>query len=331
MPKILFFPLLFSIVFLWTACTKNGAKESAKPSDDPEPSSTYSELSGEDIFKGIFFLQGELATHVDCLKKVKTDYDRQIANLAKQEEATTKIEAIQDSIVESIRSEAPFFFSYFKQSVSSGNPLEVRNAILLASEFLTRSLYNDPNYKPYLLAAKDIVEKIDTKEFTTSKGELDPDLLAKSVDDALKNPTFKNSSETLRNFGMTDDQGQIAACVYVVAYAVAAVSVVGAVNWAVAVNIAGAVNLYAAVNGVQAVNVQNTINISPPQPVGCAGCHGTNPSSFRLDQSVKDRKIKLPIQFPNKECNRYAVVLNTSSEVFVSQLTKMLEGKANKQ
>ena len=91
-------------------------------------------LTGEEMFKGIFFMEGRYAEMIPELKATKTAYFAD--QLSNDEKSALK--AVRTQLVESIKAENPLFFDNFKATLQTANPDAVKAELKEAQELLTK-------------------------------------------------------------------------------------------------------------------------------------------------------------------------------------------------
>ncbi len=118
--------LVSAFIILPTGCTDHG------------PAITKT-VSGEELFRGLFFLQGETADVITLFKKTKS-------NVPFESDPVVKVQynEIIDEVVNVIKKNNPQFFSGFKRSIQSNDHLEVKKALTQGSEVMHYSLLEAP-------------------------------------------------------------------------------------------------------------------------------------------------------------------------------------------
>lgn len=90
-------------------------------------------LSGEEMFKGVFFMEGKYAELIPELKATKLTYFSE--QLSAEENAS--MQAVRNQLIESIKADNPQFFNDFKAILQTGNPSSVKEELKKAQELLT--------------------------------------------------------------------------------------------------------------------------------------------------------------------------------------------------
>ena len=123
--------------------------------------------SGEDLFKGIFLLQGAVADQISVFKKTKANFPMQ-----GDADAQLQYNQIVDEVVEVIRTNNPQFFNAFRANIQSGDHLRVAKTLDEALPVLHFSLMKSPTISKYYADALAFAQTIDTKGLIGSNGEL---------------------------------------------------------------------------------------------------------------------------------------------------------------
>src|SRR5690606_2949319 len=93
------------------------------------------DYSGEDIFRGIFFLEGDIVNKIPSLYNAKIERDILFENpilvssMPEIDERTIEAGLSNDSLVQKIREFNPNIFSELKESVLSENPYNVSDKL----------------------------------------------------------------------------------------------------------------------------------------------------------------------------------------------------------
>lgn len=89
--------------------------------------------SGEEIFKGLFFLQGELPDHIEALK---AEYEKSQSAMAANKEVQEFQLEFSEEIIKSIHVLDPDFFKNFKAQMESKNYYAIQLAMANAAKML---------------------------------------------------------------------------------------------------------------------------------------------------------------------------------------------------
>ncbi len=190
------------------------------------------EFTGEELFRGIFLMQGEVASQISLFQKIKSTYDFE-AN----EEVRLQYSKVVDELINMISTKHPWFFKDFKSAITSGDHFEVQNALNAGSGLLVEAMVRSPLISPYYEQSLELVDVVDTEGLVTRSGEVDFARLAE----------LHQSLETMLGDG-DKYSGRAEAC-SIVAVCLVWVYLAAAQSAAVAVNVVGgvAVAVYAAV------------------------------------------------------------------------------------
>ncbi|AQG80668.1 hypothetical protein [Spirosoma montaniterrae] len=82
--------------------------------------------SGEEMFRGLFFLEGRYAEAIPELKSMSLSYT---AKLAKAADKKAKIHATRQRLIQTLLAEDKFVFDKFRAAVESGNPLIIKSKL----------------------------------------------------------------------------------------------------------------------------------------------------------------------------------------------------------
>lgn len=142
-------------VMLFISCSQyDESVQSVLPKDKSilYKSVNNNNYSGEDIFRGIFFLEGDIVNKIPSLHNAKIERDILFENpilvssMPEINESNIEPGLSNDSLVQKIREFNPDIFTELKESVLSENPYNVRDkleesALLLRSALLTNNTF----------------------------------------------------------------------------------------------------------------------------------------------------------------------------------------------
>jgi SdpC family antimicrobial peptide len=153
-----------------TACQTNLVQEVMPKSSifSNGRTETVKSYSGEELFRGIFMAEGEVADKLSIFDKMPI---RQ--QLESNDSLRTKYKAELDEIVALIQVNKPNFFGDFEREITSGNVLRVQNAVNNGAKILIQSMMKLPKYEKALEKTGNIVSKIDIQEISTPDGKVD--------------------------------------------------------------------------------------------------------------------------------------------------------------
>ncbi|WP_266364734.1 hypothetical protein [Tellurirhabdus rosea] len=89
------------------------------------PLTTKHRYSGEEMFRGLFFLEGRYAQALPELQSLSLSYSNKMAKAA--DKAT--VDRQRHQILAAIRAERPAFFDEFRRALESGNHLKIQAAL----------------------------------------------------------------------------------------------------------------------------------------------------------------------------------------------------------
>lgn len=144
------FAAVASGVLIFASCQKEKLSPTPSSSTDDSTfakastSTNYNAVSGEELFKGIFFGQGQVTQAIPELANVFNQAGQMSA------EEQSEFNAIMNETVAMIQNEKPQFFGNFKSGIQSGDHFEIDATMQDAAKVLAKSVcrvqqYVDPN------------------------------------------------------------------------------------------------------------------------------------------------------------------------------------------
>lgn len=127
-------PVLLGAMALVTGCTA----DTRSPTAAVAP---HAALSGQEMFRGVFFGQGPAAGLLPELWKGRSIEDR-----AETAERAAQVRALQEEVISSIAEKDPTFFGQFATTVRSGSHVAVERALQQAATMLRDELLSSPIY-----------------------------------------------------------------------------------------------------------------------------------------------------------------------------------------
>ncbi len=205
--------------------------------------SLISKFSGEELFKGIFFLDQTFAENVGILSN-SILYGEIHANSM----VSDNMDAASELIIEQIKLAKPDFFETFETKLKSGDEYYIQLGIEEGTQALNEVfeiVLRENNITHEQMAM--IISQGDYDQIVDETGTIDTEAL---------NAYFDQVDSNIQGFSNASDGRCLAAAIVAVTFFVAGVyvlvgavaAVVAAVNGGVAVNLGAAVNVYAAVN-----------------------------------------------------------------------------------
>jgi hypothetical protein len=91
-------------------------------------------LSGEEMFRGVFFVEGKYADLIPELKAAKTTY----LTTQFSAEENVALSSVRNQIIESIKAENPHYFDDFKATLQIASPTAIKEKIVEAQALLTK-------------------------------------------------------------------------------------------------------------------------------------------------------------------------------------------------
>jgi SdpC family antimicrobial peptide len=198
-------------------------------SQHDEPQYQTPSISGEEYFKGVYFLEGKVADKIDMFSTMKQKYV--LDNDPDVREETLKLSA---EIMDIIRNENATFFTTFAADMESNDHLRIGKSLRNGSELIKKSIVNlFQNNKEYR-EALEISKQIDMSKAIGQDGLIDQQKLEKLYAEFLvaSNTPALGSRKT---------------CI--------AVNIVFNVNVLINFNVGANVNLHLNINVVRNINI----------------------------------------------------------------------------
>lgn len=132
--------------------------------------SSVSRFSGEELFAGLFFGEGEVVEIVPELHERS-----QLKSYLSSEEEVAGFRAFQVKAIEAIRKENPQFFATFKADIQSGDHLRIQKAMQNSSEVLIGALEDmyGIKKKDFIRLNEELNAKTNIREVVLNKGTID--------------------------------------------------------------------------------------------------------------------------------------------------------------
>jgi hypothetical protein len=147
----------------------------------------------------IFFLEGEFPYQVAQLAAIKMELDKNMKPLDSLQK--TDYLSFIDNKIEEINILDPYFFSYFKNNMESGNPLMVREAINKGGELFQKVVLNDPECIRISNILFDTISRLDIESIKNPDGSINTEKFTSLL--TKLEESYSHSNSTLSNFGMT--------------------------------------------------------------------------------------------------------------------------------
>lgn len=200
---------------------------SCKKDNTLETNNKLSNLSGEDIFKGIFFLQGEFPKEVNYLSK-----KLEISNgLVLDKKVSVAKDKIINEVVAEINRVNPKYFSDLKKTLYSKNYDELNESIKAGGDLLAVGLVKSNTMKRIMPQYQRVASELDLGSY--------------DFEDKTDTKRFMSDVAAIPATDMMDDyyEAMVFAGVIAIVAAAVAVTVAVVVSWVVA----GQVGAYALV------------------------------------------------------------------------------------
>lgn len=243
-----FIAIFFTFILLFSSCTNSDFFDSKNESLDS--------FSGEDIFKGLFFLNENFASQIEILEnsilynEINTNSDMQ-----------KSLDWASNIVINEINKHDPTFFEHFEQMVKSRNEYQISEAIDNGSKKLLE-FYN------LVLKENGITEKIFSEILASGDYENVVDKYG-NLDSKKLNEYLSQVDETVDYSlaGSAQKQACLAAAVVTVAFFVAAgavlvagaIAIVGAISGGVVISLAAAIGVYIEIAAGKNSNTSNEL------------------------------------------------------------------------
>lgn len=225
-------PLL--VFFISYGCQTNGN----------EKNTSQMNYSGEEIFKGIFFLQGPLPNKIEALK---SEYEKSKASMATNKEVGEFQLEFSKEIIKSINTLDPSFFKQFKEQMESKNYYAVQLAVANASKMLKAGGYNSKYSNLFKLS----------DELESKKADLPNEFKDFDINSPQGLAKYKSLMKTKYDIDLDDENYKIA-CAPSLGFCIVVVVVAG---FALAVAVSYVYNLHEYWGGVKNQNMIENVLI----------------------------------------------------------------------
>lgn len=168
---------VMALSILFVSCSTNEDTAAAGSAQQTAVSKQY---SGEDLFRGIFFSEGVVASKLSNYGKFE-DVKGQL-NAEQKKELLT----LQNELISYISKNDPTYFSKFQKSINSGNPVVIRAAIAESKGTLKQAVLKITNVN-----LTDVEKKINMEK---AKGVVDLNKI-KDLKTQLGNNPYNSSKE----------------------------------------------------------------------------------------------------------------------------------------
>jgi uncharacterized membrane protein (DUF485 family) len=245
-------PLILSLLTFSTSCQQSIEK-------------TDVSYSGEELFKGIFFMQGAASDKISLFTKVKKEFP-----FENDMNAMKQYNDIISEVMLVIKNESGDFLNQFKVAIESGDYFQVENILESGTKLLYASLFKSPTVAEYYQEALNLSQKINTDGLIGKDGNVNLEKM-RQIDDLIRQKTENGQNLSSR----TQACSLVAVCVVWI-YLAAVQSA------AVAVSVAGVV----AVAAYAGAWIWTAVYVTKPK-------HKPNSSENRLQQEMLINEITL--------------------------------------
>ena len=156
--------LLSLLIFSVVGCNKENSNITSSDS------ATY---SGRDLFKGIFFAQGQVAEDISSIKNSQQYF--QINQMEK--ESKQEFDRGIDRILDAMESESPQYFEKFKSAIQSKDHLLIQIKLKEATHRLYKTSLDIYLSDQDAKKVGDVASKVNMKDYTNEDGSVDYDAL----------------------------------------------------------------------------------------------------------------------------------------------------------
>jgi len=132
------------------------------------------QFSGEELFRGIFLMQGEVALRLPAINATLESYGIAHASIDQTEDSRH----FADEIVHGVAEQSPDYFQRLQKSVSSGDFYAVQAALREGHVLMTRAGEASPTYGSYFTRSVEAAKQVDLSKYDTSTPQGRHDLVA---------------------------------------------------------------------------------------------------------------------------------------------------------
>lgn len=182
--------LFFSSTIMLVSCSKEEIERKTIENKIQAIEKNYisvDEMNGEDIFKGMFFLQNDLLNEVESVKDLKIIYDKKIKE---NPEINKNMIEYSQEVTEYIKTKYDGFFTEFEKSMRSGNYYEIEKKLDLATHMIKQASVASKKYGK----AAALINEVDKSE-DLMVGIINIDLNEEGSEKKLNNLLEKYSIE----------------------------------------------------------------------------------------------------------------------------------------
>ncbi|UOQ55397.1 hypothetical protein [Hymenobacter cellulosivorans] len=162
-------PKILGLLLAGSSLLASCAKEDSVAPDTTVAQAKSQDYTGEDLYRGIFFFQGEAATKVPAFDSYRAMIGKQVAEHPGLAAARNRN---IDLIVASVRSLDPTYFVKLKQAISSQDFQRIKAAIrqgTTLNEAVTLNTLPSAAQKQSYLQRKRVLQSLDMKRYDFSK------------------------------------------------------------------------------------------------------------------------------------------------------------------
>lgn len=165
-----YLPLLLAMLFTFVSCSKeqlvgNAVKRNLK--------TAVSSMNGEQLFRGIFMMEGTLAYSIATLQPIKEQLDY---NFSVKPEYQQNLQILNNEVVTKISEIYPNFFNDFATGVRSSDPYVVQQTLINASKvykqcaFLSQKFMTHYNFAVWLRSNTNFENEVASFDLSTEQG-----------------------------------------------------------------------------------------------------------------------------------------------------------------
>lgn len=143
-----------------------------------KPLTVNHHYSGEEMFRGLFFLEGSYAEHLPELKSLSLNYSYKLAKSADK----AMVNKTRDQIIAAIRTTHPAYFDNLRTALESGNHMKVELALRTGHNVLTKAAE-----KLYKLNARQLAKLQKQAANLSAEGKLNQQVVEDMAKDLQKN------------------------------------------------------------------------------------------------------------------------------------------------
>jgi hypothetical protein len=149
--------LLLTFSFIFSSCSQqdDSLVSNSKSDDFSILQRKINSYNGEELFRGLFFLEGNFVNEINSLQESKNFIS--LNNLS--EEDNNEVKIFHDFIINEIKKTKPNYFDKFKESLQNNDLYSVKQTLSNAGSLINQIGLSSEAYKKMFLASNEILSK----------------------------------------------------------------------------------------------------------------------------------------------------------------------------